>query len=99
MKLGREEGDCWLLQELADNNNCRRENEKSPAMPQTIRTDEQPFYSAHSGKITNRSIRAHISPADYRMRSPCRCIFSDRTMPLLLLGREDRDAQLRPRNK
>ena len=46
MELGREEGDCWLLQELADNNNCRRENEKSPAMSQTIRTDDQPFYSS-----------------------------------------------------
>src|SRR6266404_5118385 len=68
MELRREECDRGLLQELDYKENYRAENKESPAMSQTIWTDEQPFYSAHSGKITNPSIRAHISPADYRMK-------------------------------
>jgi hypothetical protein len=47
MKLCREECDRGLFEELDHSNYCRRENEKSPAVPQTIPADEQPFYSGH----------------------------------------------------
>jgi len=32
--------DRWLFQELSYKNNCRYENQKSPAVAETIRTDE-----------------------------------------------------------
>src|SRR5438477_10891230 len=68
MELRREECDRGLLEELDYKENYRGENKESPAMSQTFRTEEQPFYSAHSGKITYPSIRAHILMADYRMK-------------------------------
>src|SRR5437879_13768867 len=68
MALGREKGDRGLLQELDYKKNYRGENKESPAMPQTNRTDEQPFYSAHSWKITNPSIHERISRVGCRRR-------------------------------
>ena len=47
MEYRREECNRGLLKEFDHKNDCRRENQKSPAVAKTIRTDEQPSCSAH----------------------------------------------------
>jgi hypothetical protein len=49
MELCRKESNRWLFKEFDYNNNCCRENEKSPAVSESIPTDEQPFDSPHGG--------------------------------------------------
>jgi hypothetical protein len=47
MELCRKESNREWFKEFDYNNNCRGENEKSPAVPEPIPTDEQPFDSPH----------------------------------------------------
>jgi hypothetical protein len=49
MELCRKEPNRGLFKEFDYNNNCRGENEKSPAVSEPIPTDEQPFDSPHAG--------------------------------------------------
>jgi len=48
MQFRGEKCDCGLFKKLDDKKNCRRENQKSPAVAETIGADKQPFYPAHS---------------------------------------------------
>src|ERR1043166_6073951 len=47
MQFSSNERDRCLFQELDYENDCRDENQKSPTVAESVRTDEQPLYSAH----------------------------------------------------